>query len=138
MDAKILKLPRFTDPRGNLSVIESNIDIPFPIKRVFFTYDVPAGESRAEHANMSLIQVIVAVSGSFTVKLDDGREKKTFLLNKPYEGLMVGPGIWRSLEDFSSGAVALVICSDHYDEDDYIRDYDQYLEFCRKRYGEIS
>lgn len=128
MNIELINLPRFTDPRGNLSVVEENINVPFEIKRVFFTYDVPGGESRADHANKTLIEFIVAVSGSFTVSLDDGKEKKKILLNKPYQGLLVNPMIWRKLEDFSSGAVALVICSDHYNEEDYIREYDEYLK----------
>lgn len=127
MNIELINLPRFTDPRGNLSVVEQNENVPFDIKRVFFTYDVPGGESRADHANKTLIEFIVAVSGSFTVSLDDGKEKKKILLNKPYQGLLVNPMIWRKLEDFSSGAVALVICSDFYNEEDYIRDYDEYL-----------
>ncbi len=127
MNIELINLPRFTDPRGNLSVVEQNENVPFDIKRVFFTYDVPGGESRADHANKTLIEFIVAVSGSFTVSLDDGKEKKKILLNKPYQGLLVNPMIWRKLEDFSSGAVALVICSDFYNEEDYIRDYDEYI-----------
>ncbi|MBD5387227.1 WxcM-like domain-containing protein [bacterium] len=134
MNIEIINLPRFTDPRGNLSVVEQNINVPFDIKRVFFTYDVPGGESRADHANKTLIEFIVAVSGSFTVALDDGIEKKKVLLNKPYQGLLVNPMIWRKLEDFSSGAVALVICSDFYNEDDYIRDYDDYLKAVKQTY----
>ena len=132
MNIKLIELPRFTDPRGNLSVVEQNINVPFDIKRVFFTYDVPGGESRADHANKTLIEFIVAVSGSFTVALDDGIEQKKILLNKPYQGLLVNPMIWRKLEDFSSGAVALVICSDYYNEDDYIREYKEYLDIVRK------
>ncbi|MDE6682107.1 MAG: FdtA/QdtA family cupin domain-containing protein [Muribaculaceae bacterium] len=128
MNIQLISLPRFTDPRGNLSVVEQNVNVPFDIKRVFFTYDVPGGESRADHANKTLIEFIVAVSGSFTVSLDDGKEKRKILLNKPYQGLLVNPMIWRKLEDFSSGAVALVICSDFYNEEDYIRDYDEYLK----------
>ena len=128
MNIEIINLPRFTDPRGNLSVVEQNINVPFDIKRVFFTYAVPGGESRADHANKTLIEFIVAVSGSFTVSLDDGKEKKKVLLNKPYQGLLVNPMIWRKLEDFSSGAVALVICSDFYNEEDYIREYEDYLK----------
>lgn len=137
MNAELITLPRFIDPRGNLSVVEGGLNVPFEIKRVFFTYDVPAGESRADHANKTLIEFIVAVSGSFTVTLDDGREKRSVLLNKPYQGLLVKPGIWRRLEDFSSGAVALVICSDHYNENDYIREYDEYIEFRAARDKEI-
>ena len=131
MNIELINLPRFTDPRGNLSVVEESVNVPFEIKRVFFTYDVPGGESRADHANKTLIEFIVAVSGSFTVALDDGKDKKKILLNKPYQGLLVNPMIWRKLEDFSSGAVALVICSDHYNEEDYIREYDEYIKTVR-------
>ncbi|MBD5236187.1 MAG: WxcM-like domain-containing protein [Bacteroidales bacterium] len=133
MNIKLITLPRFTDPRGNLSVVEQNINVPFDIKRVFFTYDVPGGESRADHANKTLIEFIIAVSGSFTVSLDDGVEKKKVLLNKPYQGLLVNPMIWRKLEDFSSGAVALVICSDLYSEEDYIREYEEYIREVNKK-----
>lgn len=132
MNIELINLPRFTDPRGNLSVVEENINVPFEIKRVFFTYDVPGGESRADHANKTLKEFIIAVSGSFTVALDDGKEKKKILLNKPYQGLLVNPMIWRKLEDFSSGAVALVICSDFYDENDYLRDYNDYIKALKK------
>lgn len=128
MNYKIIQLPRHLDRRGNLSVVESGIHIPFDIKRAFFIYDVPGGESRAGHAHHTLYQFVIAVSGSFTVHLDDGNEKESILLNKPYEGLLVMPGTWSHLVDFSSGAVALVIASDFYDESDYIRDYEEFLK----------
>ena len=131
MKPQIIELPKFTDPRGNLSVVEENINVPFEIKRVFFTYAVPGGEGRADHANKSLIQFMIAVSGSFRVVLDDGFEQKEYLLNKPYQGLLIPPMMWRKLEDFSSGAVALVICSDFYDEADYYRDYNEFLKAVR-------
>ncbi len=131
MNAKIIELPRFTDPRGNLSVVENLKNVPFEIKRVYFTYDVPAGESRAHHAHKELTEFIIAVSGSFTVELDDGKEKKKVLLNKPYEGLLVKPGIWRNLVDFSTGAVVLVLCSDFYKPEDYIDNYEEFLDFCK-------
>lgn len=133
MNIELIRLPRFTDPRGNLSVVENQKNIPFDIKRVYFTYDVPAGESRAHHAHKALRQLIIAVSGSFTVELDDGSEKCTVLLNKPYEGLLVNPGIWRNLVDFSTGAVALVLCSEFYDPDDYIFDYSEFKEYVNGR-----
>lgn len=133
MNAEIIQLPRYTDPRGNLSVVESFKNIPFDIKRVYFTYDVPAGESRADHAHKELTEVIIAVSGSFTVRLDDGKEIQQYLLNKPYEALMIRPGIWRQLFDFSSGAVCLVLCSDFFDEEDYIRDFTYFRKFCIAR-----
>ena len=133
MNIEIIDLPRFTDPRGNLSVVEGNINVPFDIKRVYFTYDVPGGESRADHAHKELKEFIIAVSGSFTLILDDGREQKEFLLNKPYQGILINPGIWRRLIDFSSGAVALVICSDFYNEEDYIRNFKDFETYCRQR-----
>lgn len=129
MNARIIELSRHLDPRGNLSVVESGRDIPFDIKRVYYVYDVPAGESRGGHAHKQLYQLILAVSGSFTVNLDDGKEKQSYLLNKPYQGLLVCPGIWRTLDDFSSGAVSLVLASEFYDEDDYIYDYDEFRAY---------
>jgi len=113
-------------------VVENGINIPFDMKRVFFIYDVPGGESRAGHAHHTLYQFIIAVGGSFTVHLDDGYTRESIMLNKPYEGLLVAPGTWSHLVDFSSGAVALVLASDFYDEEDYIRDYDEFLRLKRK------
>ncbi len=132
MDYKIIELPRHLDRRGNLSVVENGINIPFDMKRVFFIYDVPGGESRAGHAHHTLYQFIIAVGGSFTVHLDDGYTRESIMLNKPYEGLLVAPGTWSHLVDFSSGAVALVLASDFYDEEDYIRDYYEFLRLKRK------
>ncbi len=132
MDYKIIELPRHLDRRGNLSVVENGINIPFDMKRVFFIYDVPGGESRAGHAHHTLYEFIVAVGGSFSVRVNDGISEEVVLLNKPYQGLMIHPGLWRTLEDFSSGAVALVLASDFYDEEDYIRDYDEFLRLKRK------
>ena len=130
MIGKIIDLSKITDPRGNLTVAEQYKDIPFEIKRVYWTYDVP-GETRGGHAHKKLYQLIVATSGSFTVILDNGKEKETFLLNHPWQGLLIEPGIWRELEDFSSGAVCLVLASDLFDIDDYIYDYDEF----KKIYG---
>ena len=132
MDYKIIELPRHLDRRGNLSVVENGINIPFDMKRVFFIYDVPGGESRAGHAHHTLYEFIVAVGGSFSVRVNDGISEEVVLLNKPYQGLMIHPGLWRTLEDFSSGAVALVLASDFYNEEDYIRDYDEFLRLKRK------
>lgn len=117
-----------SDRRGNLSVAENGFNIPFDVKRVYYLYDVPGGASRGGHAHKALYQLIVAVSGSFSVLLDDGKNKKTFMLNRPYQGLLVVPGIWREIDDFSSGSVCLVLASEKYDEGDYIRDYDDYLK----------
>jgi hypothetical protein len=112
-----------SDRKGNLSIAENGANIPFDVKRVYYLYDVPGGASRGGHAHKALYQLIVAVSGSFSVTLDDGNTKRTFTLNRPYQGLLVVPGIWRDINDFSSGSVCLVLASEKYDESDYIRDY---------------
>jgi hypothetical protein len=121
-----------SDRKGNITVVENRRTVPFEVKRTYYLYDVPGGESRGGHAHRALSQLIVAASGSFTVTLDDGRVKRTFLLNRPYQGLYVVPGIWRTLDDFSSGAVCMVLASEGYDENDYIRDYGDFCEY-RKR-----
>lgn len=123
---KIIDLPKITDPRGNLTVAEQLKEVPFEIKRVYWTYDVPGGESRGGHAHRRLYQLVVAMSGSFSVTLDDGHATQTYLLNHPWQGLLIGPGTWRTLEDFSSGAVCMVLASELFDLDDYIYDYDQF------------
>ncbi len=126
----VIELDRHhSDRKGNISVVANNQTVPFDVKRLYYLYDVPGGETRGGHAHKELYQLIVAVSGSFTVILDDGNVKRTFLLNRPYQGLMVVPGIWRTLDDFSSGAVCMVLASMHYTEEDYIRDYDQFLNY---------
>ena len=126
---KIIELPRITDPRGNLTVAEENKNIPFDIKRVYWLYDVPGGECRGGHAHKHLLQILIAVSGSFHVTLDNGKEKQTFLLNHPYQGLLIDTKTWRTLDDFSSGAVCVVLASDFYDENDYIYDYNDFLQY---------
>ncbi len=123
---RIIELPRITDPRGNLTVAEQLKEVPFEIKRVYWTYDVPGGESRGGHAHKRLYQLVVAMSGSFNVTLDNGHATQTYLLNHPWQGLLIGPGTWRTLEDFSSGAVCMVLASELFDLDDYIYDYDQF------------
>lgn len=129
-DCTIVELDKHhSDRKGNLSVVENGITLPFDVKRVYYIYDVPGGESRGSHAHKELSQLIVAASGSFKVTLDDGNVKRTFFLNRPYQGLYVKPGMWRDLEDFSSGAVCMVLASDVYLADDYIRDYDEFLRF---------
>lgn len=127
----IIDLPKIVDPRGNLTVAEGLKDVPFEVKRVYWTYDVPSGESRGGHAHRRCEEFIVAVSGSFDVTLDDGRDRRTFHLNHPYQGLYVGTGIWRTLDDFSSGAVCLVLASERFEEEDYIREYDDYTEYLK-------
>lgn len=124
---KIIDLPKITDPRGNLTFVEGGIHIPFDIKRVYYLYDVPGGAERGGHAHKELSQLIIAMSGSFDVVLDDGQGKKRFHLNRSYCGLYVCPMIWRELDNFSSGSVCMVLASNFYDEADYYRDYDDYL-----------
>lgn len=109
--------------------MQNGSDVPFDVKRVYYLYDVPGGESRGSHAHKQLSQLIIAASGSFRVTLDDGVTRKSFVLNRPYQGLCVRPGIWRDLDDFSSGAVCMVLASEVYQEDDYIRDYEEFLKF---------
>ncbi len=130
MVSKILSIPKIGDGRGNLSVIERDI-IPFAIKRVYFLYDIPQNVHRGGHSHKEQKNFIVAVSGSFEVVLDNGKEKKTFQLDKPNEGLYVEKNTWRELKNFSSGAVCLVVSSGEFDENDYIRDYNDFLEFLK-------
>lgn len=125
-DCKLIDLRKISDRRGNLTVIEGKQDIPFEAKRVYYLYDVPGGESRGAHAHKELQQLIIAANGSFTITLDDGTSKKSYTLNRPYQGLLIVPGIWRVLDDFSSGAVLLCLASEHYKEDDYIRNYKEF------------
>lgn len=130
----MLELARHhTDRQGNLTVVENGITLPFDVRRVYYLYDVPGGLGRGGHAHHRQQQLIVAVSGSFSVTLDDGNVKRTFLLNHPYQGLLVSAGIWNTLEDFSSGAVCMVLASDPYDEDDYIREYEDFINLKMER-----
>lgn len=132
MLGEIIELPKIYDPRGNLTVAEQMKNVPFEVKRVYWTYDVPAGERRGGHAHKECVEFIIAVSGSFTVTLDDGKgNRKDFHLNHPWEGLLVPTGIWRTLEDFSSGAVCLVLASELFDEADYFYEYDEFLEYVK-------
>jgi uncharacterized RmlC-like cupin family protein len=126
MNISIINIPKISDPRGNLSVIEQNV-VPFDIKRVYYLYDVPSGAERGGHAHKDLKQFLVALSGSFDVVLNDGKEELKITLNKPYEGLLINPGIWRELNNFSSGSVCLVIASAIFEEEDYIREFDDFL-----------
>lgn len=128
-DCKLIDLRKIHDPRGNLTPIEGGLDIPFEIKRVFYQYDVPGGESRGAHAHIKDQQFLIAVSGAFEVFVDDGANKKVFTLNRPYYGLLVPPGIWSAEQEFSSGSVCLVLTDNGYDAADYIRDYDEFLAY---------
>jgi len=123
---KIIELPRITDVRGNLTFIEGNDHVPFDIKRVYYLYDVPGGEKRGGHAHKSLQQFIIAASGSFDVVLDDGNQSKRYHLNRSYYGIYVPTLIWRELDNFSSGSVCVVLASEHFEEEDYIRDYNKF------------
>jgi uncharacterized RmlC-like cupin family protein len=125
MNIQIIEIPKIKEPRGNLSVIEKDI-IPFEMNRVYYLYDVPSGSERGGHAHKNLKQFLIALSGSFNVILNDGKEEKVITLNKPNEGLLINPGIWRELNNFSSGSVCLVIASAVYDEADYIRDFEEF------------
>lgn len=127
-NCSILELNKHHNAKGNISVVENGVTVPFDVKRVYYLYDVPSGESRAGHAHKKLQQFIVAASGSFDIILDDGELKRTFTLNRPFQGLLVVPGIWREINNFSSGSVCLVLASTLYDESDYIRDYEQFKE----------
>jgi hypothetical protein len=129
---RLIDLPKVTDPRGNLTFVEGGRHVDFDIQRVYYLYDVPGGSERGGHAHRGLRQLIVAMSGSFDVILDDGRDRRRFHLNRSYTGLYVCPMIWRELDNFSSGSVCMVLASNRYDEADYFRDYG---EFMRTRWG---
>lgn len=128
-DCKVVTLPKITDPRGNLTFIEGNNHIPFDIKRVFYLYDVPTGEDRGAHAHHTLHQFLICLSGSFDVAIDDGEFQATIHLNRPWKGLHVPPMIWAAEINFDPGSVCLVMASDKYIESDYIRKYDEYIDF---------
>jgi dTDP-4-dehydrorhamnose 3,5-epimerase-like enzyme len=125
-EVQLLKIPVVEDPRGNLAFVQNDI-LPFELKRVYYLFDVPSNSFRGSHSHINQSEVLIALSGSFEVVLNDGVEKKSFFLNKPNIGLYIPTGIWRELENFSSGAVCLVFASENYDEDDYIRDFDAFL-----------
>lgn len=129
---KIIELPKISDPRGNLTFVEGGNQIPFDIKRVYYLYDVPGGAERGGHAHKELSQLIIAMSGSFDVVLEQGGEKKRFHLNRSYQGLYVCPMMWRELDNFSSGSVCMVLASNIYEESDYYRDYNEYLTALKK------
>lgn len=130
-DCPVIDLGKIENDRGNLTVVQSLETVPFDVKRVFYLYDIPGGEARGAHAHKECHQFLIAASGSFEVMLDDGHEKRIVYLNRPFKGLHIPPGIWAAEQGFSSGAVCLVLASEPYDAADYIRDYDEYLEFVR-------
>jgi len=125
----IIELPKIKNRAGNISPIQGDIDLPFDIKRVFYLYDIPGGEDRGAHAHKECHQFIIAASGSFNVLVNDGQNKRIFSLNRPYYGLHIPPGIWAAEMGFSSGSICLVLTSHEYDENDYIRDYQKYIEY---------
>ena len=128
-DCRLLQLPKEEDPRGSLSYIYSNEHVPFEIRRVFYIYDVPAGKDRGAHAHRECWQFIIAASGALEVYLSDGTTERVVTLNRPYQGLIVPPGIWAHEQEFTTGALCLVLASHPYREDDYIRDYEEYLRY---------
>ena len=127
-EPQIVELPKFLDARGNLSFVEQENHIPFAIKRTYWLYDVPGGECRGGHAYKENQEFIVALSGSFDVILDDGKEKKVFTLNRSYYGLYVPKGLWREMDNFSTNSLAMILSSTNYDADDYVRDYDEFIK----------
>lgn len=134
-DVKLIKLPRINDPRGNLSFVEQNNHIPFEIKRTYWIYDVPGGENRGGHAYKFTEEFIIAISGSFDVTVDDGKQKKTFTLNRSYYGLYIPKGLWRQMDNFSTNSLALEFADTKYDRNDYVEEYSEYLKM--KRNGKI-
>ena len=126
-DCRLIELPIVSDPRGKLTFVESSRQIPFDIQRVYYLYDVPGGAERAGHAHLALHQFLVAMSGSFDVHLDDGKEQRTFHMNRSYYGLYIPPMVWREIDNFSSGSVCMSLASEFYEESDYIRDHGDFL-----------
>ena len=137
-DCSIIEIDKHHHDKGNISVVENGNTVNFDVKRIYYLYDVPGGESRGGHAHKDLYQFMIAASGSFDVILNDGELKKTISLNRPYRGLLIVPGIWRELENFSSGSVCLVLASLRYNESDYIRDYDQFKEYKKISKGNLN
>ena len=134
-DVKLVELPKYLDQRGNLSFVQNNAQIPFEIKRTYWIYDVPGGEARGGHAYKETEEFVIAISGAFDVTVDDGKEKKKFSLNRSYYGLYIPKGLWREIENFSTNSFALEFASTSFNEDDYVRDYNDYLTL--KSNGEI-
>jgi hypothetical protein len=131
-DCRIIELPKIADPRGNLTFIEGGNHLPFQIRRVYYLYDVPGGATRAGHGHKTLEQLMIAMSGSFDVELDDGRARKKYHLNRSHYGLYVSPMIWRAIDNFSSGSVCMVLASELFDESDYYREYSAFLRAARE------
>jgi hypothetical protein len=132
-DCNILHFPRIQDRAGNITPVQNGIEVPFDVKRIYYLYDIPGGEDRGAHAHKSLQQLIIAASGSFDITIDDGRNKKTVQLNRPYIGLHIRPGMWRNISNFSSGAICLVLASELYDRSDYLRTYDEFLNYVNEK-----
>jgi hypothetical protein len=128
-DCSVIELNKIHNRAGNITIVEEQSSIPFPIERIYYLYDIPSSESRGGHAHKVLQQLITAVSGSFNITLDDGSIKRTFFLNNPNQGLLIVPGIWRELSDFSSGSVCLVLASHKYEASDYIRDFNEFIQY---------
>ena len=128
-ECKIIDLPKNHQLNGNLTSITNGVEVPFDVKRIYYLYDVPGGNSRGGHAHKALHQIMIALSGSFSVTLDDGQNKKTFMLNQPYQGLLIPPGLWRDLDNFSSGSICMVLASELYDEEDYFRNYQNFKDW---------
>lgn len=128
-DCGLIHFPRIQNRAGNITAVQNGIELPFSVKRIYYLYDIPGGEDRGAHAHYNLEQVVIAASGSFDITIDDGRNKKTVQLNRPYYGLHILPGLWRDISNFSSGAILLVMASQVYQPEDYIRTYDDYLKY---------
>lgn len=126
-----LEFPKVSDPRGNLSFIEEGRHVPFPVRRIFYIYDIPSGSTRGGHAHREQHQLVLGISGSFELRLTDGTDERVFMMNRPHKGVYVPPGVWLTTTDFTTGSVCLVLCSDEYEESDYIRDLDEYLRHVR-------
>lgn len=126
-DCSLVHFPRIQNRAGNITAVENNIEVPFAVKRIYYLYDIPGGEDRGAHAHYRLEQLVIAASGSFDITIDDGRNKRTVSLNRPYYGLHILPGLWRDINNFSSGAILMVLASEVYQPEDYIRTYEEYL-----------
>jgi len=135
-DCGLIHFPRIQNRAGNITAVQNNIEVPFDVKRIYYLYDIPGGEDRGAHAHYNLEQVVIAASGSFDITIDDGRNKKTINLNRPYYGLHILPGLWRDIHNFSSGAILLVLASELYKQEDYIRGYDEFRSF-KSRNGRV-